>query len=62
MDMSDHLPVPPASLDGPDRARLDGYALRAVQRQQRMLEQATDEALDHVPRPVRGLVRRILAP
>lgn len=62
MSASDSLPAPPASLDRDGRAALEAYAARALLRQQRALERAADDVFDHVPRTLRGVVRRVLAP
>ena len=62
MSASDSLPAPPASLDRDGRAALEAYAARALLRQERALERATDEVFEHIPRALRGLVRRVLAP
>ena len=56
----DHLPPPPASLDRVRDAELTALTKRALRQQRRQLAQAIDKALDHVPRPLRGAVRRAL--
>ncbi len=59
---SDRLPAAPAALDADGRAKLDAYAARALRRQQRELANAVDDTFERVPRTLRGLLRRALAP
>jgi len=57
---ADHLPPPPPSLDRGRDAELTALTKQALRQQQRQLAQAIDRALEHVPRPLRGAVRRAL--
>ena len=57
---AEHLPPPPPSLDRAREEELTALTKQALQRQRRQLAQAIDRALDHVPRPLRGAVRRAL--
>lgn len=60
--ISDRLPAAPAALGADGRAALDAYAARALRRQQSELAEAVDDSFEHVPRALRGLLRRALAP
>ncbi len=62
LSTSHRLPAAPAALDADGRAELDTYAARALRRQQIELADAVDETFEHVPRALRGLLRRALAP
>jgi hypothetical protein len=55
-----HLPPPPPSLDAARQAELTALTERALLRRRRQLAEAIDMAFDHVPRPLRGVVRRAL--
>jgi hypothetical protein len=56
----DHLPPPPPLLDRAHSAELGALTEQALQRQRRQLAEAIDLAFDHIPRPLRGAVRRAL--
>jgi hypothetical protein len=55
-----HLPPAPPSLQRPRHAQLTGLTEEALHRQRRQLAQAIDSALQHIPPPLRGVVRRAL--
>jgi hypothetical protein len=57
---ADHLPPTPPSLDRARSAELTALTEQALRRQRRELAQAIDRAFDHIPRPLRGTVRRAL--
>jgi hypothetical protein len=57
---ADHLPPPPPSLDRARDAELTALTEQALLSQRRQLAQAIDRALDHIPPPLRGAVRRAL--
>jgi hypothetical protein len=57
---ADHLPPPPPSLDPERGAELSALTEQALRRQRRELAEAIDRAFDHIPRPLRGAVRRAL--
>ncbi len=57
---ADHLPPPPPSLDGAREAELTALTEHALRRQRHQLALAIDMAFDHIPRPLRGAVRRAL--
>ncbi len=57
---TDHLPSPPPSLDRARSAELNALTEEALLRRRRELKQAIDRAFDHIPRPLRGTVRRAL--
>ncbi len=53
-------PPPPPSMDRARGAELTALTEQARQRQRRQLAEAIDGALDHIPLPLRGAVRRAL--
>jgi hypothetical protein len=55
---ADHIPPPPPSLDRARDAELTALTEQALRRQRRQLAQAIDRAFEHIPRPLRGAVRR----
>jgi hypothetical protein len=57
---ADQLPPPPPSLDRAHGAELTALTEQALRRQRRELSLAIDRAFDHIPRPLRGAVRRAL--
>lgn len=61
---ADHLPPPPPppppSLDREREAELTALTEQALRRQRRHLAEAIEMAFDHIPRPLRGAVRRAL--
>jgi hypothetical protein len=57
---AEHLPHPPQSLDRARQAELTALTARALLRRRRHLAEAIDLAFDHVPQPLRGVVRRAL--
>jgi hypothetical protein len=57
---TDRLPDPPASLDSEHATELSAQTGAALRRQQRELDDALERALEHIPRPLRGAVRRVL--
>jgi hypothetical protein len=57
---ADHLPPPPPSLDRVPGAELTALTEQALRRQRRELAEAIDRAFGHIPRPLRGAVRRAL--
>jgi hypothetical protein len=52
------LPDPPASLDSERAGRLTAQTRAALRRQRLELAAAIDQALAHIPAPLRGVVRR----
>jgi hypothetical protein len=54
----DQLPDPPPSLDPDDAKRLRAMTEAALQSQRRELAASLERALGHIPRPLRGAVRR----
>lgn len=58
---ADRLPDPPASLERERAAELSAQTEAALLRQRRELAAAIDRAFEHVPAPLRGAVRRVLA-
>jgi hypothetical protein len=57
---AEHLPHPPPSLDAARQAQLTALTEQALLRRRRDLAEAIDMAFDHIPRPLRGVVRRAL--
>jgi hypothetical protein len=57
---SAELPEPPASLDDGHAAQLSAQTEAALARQRRELAAALERALEHIPRPLRGAVRRVV--
>jgi len=57
---ADHLPPPPPSLDRERQAELTALTDRALRRRRRHLAEAIDLAFEHIPRLLRGAVRRAL--
>jgi hypothetical protein len=55
-----HLPGPPPSLDEERAAELSAATEAALRRQRRELGEALARSLDHIPRPLRGAVRRVV--
>jgi|GEM_PF-6806204 len=54
------MPTPPPSLSPDDAERLDALARAAVRRQIEAAQQGMEETLNHVPRLLRGPVRKVL--
>jgi hypothetical protein len=54
------IPNPPSSLDREHAQALSALTEAALRRQRRELAESLDAALDHIPRPLRGAVRRVL--
>jgi hypothetical protein len=54
------LPDPPRALASKQAAELSSHAEAALRRQRRELAQSLKAALDHIPWPLRGAVRRVL--
>jgi hypothetical protein len=57
---ADRLPEPPPSLDRERGAELSACTRAALLRQRRELAESIEEAFEHIPRPLRGAVRRII--
>jgi hypothetical protein len=57
---AEQLPHPPPSLQDARQAQLTALTEQALRRRRRHLAEAIDMAFDHVPRPLRGAVRRAL--
>jgi hypothetical protein len=57
---ADRLPDPPPSLDAKLARKLNAATEAALHRQRRELAEALERALDHIPRPLRGAVRRMV--
>jgi len=57
---TDQLPSPPPSLSAAHGAELTALTEQALRRQRRALALALDAAFDHIPRLLRGAVRRAL--
>jgi hypothetical protein len=55
-----HLPHPPPSLDAARQAQLTALSEQALHRRRSLLAEAIDTALQRVPRPLRGALRRAL--
>lgn len=53
-------PPPPRSLGRAQQAELTALIERARRRRRQHLAEAIDMAFDHMPRPLRGAVRRTL--
>ncbi|HYB23245.1 MAG TPA: hypothetical protein VED41_05575 [Solirubrobacteraceae bacterium] len=60
MRTADLLPDPPPSLDDKRAGELAAQTEAVLARQRRELEAAITEALEQVPAPLRGVVRRAL--
>jgi hypothetical protein len=58
---ADRLPDPPPSLDRKRAAELTACTEAALMRQRRELNNAIEQALERIPWPLRGPVRRIMA-
>jgi hypothetical protein len=56
----DKLPDPPPSLDAKRASQLGAETEAALRRQRRELADALERALNHIPRPLRGTVRRVM--
>lgn len=56
----ERLPDPPGALDSEHAAELSARTEAALRRQRRELAESLRKALDHVPLPLRGAVRRVL--
>ena len=54
------IPDPPSSLESKRARELSALTEAALSRQRRELAQSLEAALDHIPRPLRGAVRRAL--
>lgn len=59
-DATDRLPAPPPSLDSEHAAELSAQTEAALSHQRRALAESLDAALEHIPRVLRGPVRRVL--
>jgi hypothetical protein len=57
---AENLPPPPPSLQGARGAELTALSEQALRRQRRELAEAIDRAFEHIPRLLRGAVRRAL--
>jgi hypothetical protein len=57
---AEHLPPVPKSLDRVRQAELTALTERALRRRRQHLAEAIDVAFEHIPRPLRGAVRRVL--
>jgi len=57
---ADSFPPAPPSLDRERGAELSALTEQALRRQRRELAEAIDRAYEHIPRPLRGAVRRAL--
>jgi hypothetical protein len=57
---ADKLPDPPPSLDAKLASELGAETEAALRRQRRELAEALERALGHIPRPLRGAVRRMV--
>jgi len=56
----DHIPSPPPSLDSAGSAELTALTEQALQLRRRELELAIEKAFGQIPRPLRGVVHRML--
>jgi len=54
------LPDPPRSLGRERAAELSAHTEAALRRQRRELAESLEAALDHIPRLLRGAVRRVM--
>jgi hypothetical protein len=54
------LPDPPGSLSAARAAELSAQTEAALRRQRRELAVSLKRALEHIPRPLRGPVRRLV--
>jgi len=54
------LPTPPASLAASDAEHLSSLVAIALADQRRQIAEAVERAIDHVPRLLRGPVRKAL--
>jgi len=54
------LPEPPPSLAAPDAEHLSRLVAAALADQRRQTAEAVERAIDHVPRLLRGPVRKVL--
>jgi hypothetical protein len=57
---ADKLPDPPPSLDAKLASELNSQTEAALHKQRRELMEALERALAHIPRPLRGAVRRVV--
>ena len=57
---ADHLPPPPPSLSEEHGTELTALAEQALRRERRERDLAIDAAFEHIPRALRGVVRRAL--
>jgi hypothetical protein len=57
---AERLPPAPKSLDSARQAELTALTERALRRRRQHLAEAIDIAFEHIPRPLRGAVRRAL--
>jgi hypothetical protein len=57
---ADHLPDPPRSLDSERGAELTAHTKAALLHRRRELAASLDKAFEHIPSPLRGVVRRAL--
>jgi len=54
------IPDPPSSLEAKHAQELSALTEAALSRQRRELARSLEAALGHIPRPLRGAVRRVL--
>ena len=54
------IPDPPSSLESKHAQELSALTEAALRRQRRELAESLEAALDRIPRPLRGGVRRVL--
>jgi hypothetical protein len=54
------LPAPPPSLAAADADQLSGLVAAALADQRRQTAEAVERAIEHVPRLLRGPVRKVL--
>jgi hypothetical protein len=59
-DSVDALPDPPPSLDSESAAALTAHTEEALANQRRQLAESIDKAFNHIPWPLRTVVRRVL--
>jgi hypothetical protein len=57
---AENLPDPPPSLDSESAAALSAHTEEALESQRRQLAESIDKAFNHIPWPLRTVVRRVL--